>query len=442
MNHRFLIGILLCLLLVGGVQATVWDGAVLNYFNTTGNATDRTIVNVTAGDLAQCRDLLFNTYCGYSTTAGAWSIGYEFPSSRRIGAISLWSLNANDRIQYYKIQYSDDEAAWTDATLTGWWDNTAQFGTLAEAPNINGWNTVNFTPANGTYWRVKILTSWTPAAENAAIMELVAWEAMPSLIPPAPTVSFTTNVTSDVNPLTVALNDTSTGSPTYWNTSWGESPIPSWTNQTSFPATNITHLYSTAGTYWINHYASNAYGTSNGTPIQITVYGFANSQFSLFNALGGVPFTTYLYDTSTNTTGGTNTWYWMLGDGNVSTAQNLYYTWNITGTYSVNHSFSNGLSTSWNNKSNYVTVGTSVIAPVASFNGTPSLGANPLTQFFIDVSANTPTSWNWSFGDGSVSDEQNPQHTYTDSGFFTVNFSATNTAGTDWANKTDFVVVY
>ena len=256
-----------------------------------------------------------------------------------------------------------------------------------------------------------------------------------------PVVSFSTNVTSGVNPLALYLNDTSTLSPTYWNTSWGDG-ADSWTNQTSFPATNITHIYSTAGSYWINHYATNPYGTANGTPLLITVYGFANSQFSSFNTLGGVPFTTYLYDTSTNTTGGTNSWYWDLGDGNVSTAQNLYYTWNITGTYSVNHSFSNGLSTDWENKTAYVTVGTSVIAPVASFNGTPSLGANPLTQFFIDVSANTPTSWYWMFGDGSTSTDQNPSHTYTDSGFFTVNFSATNTAGTDWENKTQFVVVY
>ena len=171
--------------------------------------------------------------------------------------------------------------------------------------------------------------------------------------PPSPTAIFTATPASGVTPLTVTVNDTSTGSPTMWNTSWGDL---AWTNQTSFPATNITHIYSTAGSYTITHYATNAYGTGSATTT-ITVYGYANSQFSSFNTAGTAPFTTYLYDTSTNTTGGTNSWYWKLGDGNVSTAQNLYYTWNITGTYSVNHSFSNGLSTNWNNKSNYVTVG-------------------------------------------------------------------------------------
>jgi PKD repeat protein len=256
----------------------------------------------------------------------------------------------------------------------------------------------------------------------------------------APTVTFTTNVTSGVNPLALYLNDTSTQSPTMWNTSWGDL---SWTNQTSFPATNITHIYSTAGNYWINEYATNAYGTANGTPLLITVYGAANSLFSSFNTAGTAPFTTYFYDTSTNTTPGADIYYWMFGDGNVSTAQNLYYTYNITGTYSVNHSFSNGLSTSWNNKTAYIVVGgTPVVAPVASFNGTPSIGAAPLTEFFVDVSANTPTSWNWSFGDSTFSESQNPSHIYTTSGFFKVNLTATNSAGSNTTSKSNFVVVY
>ena len=322
--------------------------------------------------------------------------------------------------------------------------------TLGNTPTAYSWRVTNVTGNNTELAAFSTSASpqYTLPYGNWTINHTVtnifgtslayAWMNVSAAVSP-PTVIFATNVTSGVNPLALYLNDTSTGSPTYWNTSWGDS---GWTNQTTFPITNITHAYSTAGSYWINEYATNAYGTANGTPLLITVYGFANSQFASFNTLGGAPFTTYLYDTSTNTTGGTNSWYWKLGDGNVSTAQNLYYTWNITGTYSVNHSFSNTLSTSWQNKSNYITVGTSVTAPVASFNGTPSLGANPLTEFFVDLSANTPTSWNWSFGDGYVSDEQNPQHTYTNSGFFTVNFSATNVAGTGWMNRTNFVVVY
>lgn len=254
-----------------------------------------------------------------------------------------------------------------------------------------------------------------------------------------PIVAFTTNVTSGVNPLVLYLNDTSTQSPTMWNTSWGDDY---WTNQTSFPPTNITHLYSTAGTYAINEYATNIYGTANGTPLLITVYGTANANFSLFNTAGTAPFTTYLYDTSTNTTPGPATYSWMFGDGNTSTSQNVFFTWNITGTYSVNHSFSNGLSTSWYNKSAYITVGTATIEPVASFYGGPQIGAPPLQVFFTDVSTNTPTSWLWVFGDGTSSTSQNPTKWYNSSGFFTVNLTATNTAGSNKTSQNDFIMVY
>ena len=83
-----------------------------------------------------------------------------------------------------------------------------------------------------------------------------------------PIVSFTTNVTSGFAPLALYLNDTSTQSPLYWNTSWGDL---SWTNQTSFPATNITHVYTTVGVYTLTEYATNVYGTGSAfTTINVT----------------------------------------------------------------------------------------------------------------------------------------------------------------------------
>jgi PKD repeat protein len=328
--------------------------------------------------------------------------------------------------------------AFTDTstnTPTYWnWTVEGKIGNTTKYLNVSTSQNPTFTFLEGNY-------TISLGAGNDDGFDMADQETWVNVSSGAPVVSFTTNVTSGVNDLALYLNDTSTLSPTYWNTSWGDNPN-SWTNQTTFPVTNITHVYSTAGEYYINQYATNPYGTANGTPLLITVYGYANSQFAVFNTLGGAPFTTYLYDTSTNTTPGATSYYWDFGDGNTSTEQNVYYTWNITGTYSVNHSFSNGLSTSWNNKSDYVVVGTSVTKPAAAFNGTPSLGANPLTEFFTDVSANTPTEWYWMFGDGTTSTDQNPSHTYTKSGFFTVNFSATNVAGTDWMNRTNFVMVY
>jgi PKD repeat protein len=164
--------------------------------------------------------------------------------------------------------------------------------------------------------------------------------------------------------------------------------------------------------------------------------------FLSFNTAGTAPFTTFFYDTSTQLNPGPVTYYWMLGDGNTSTSQSLYYNYNITGTYAVNHSVNNGIATSWKNESAYITVGTGVVAPVAAFYGGPQIGAPPLTVFLTDTSTNTPTSWNWSLGDGTFSESQNPSHIYTTSGFFTVNLTATNTAGSNTTSQSNFIMVY
>ena len=258
--------------------------------------------------------------------------------------------------------------------------------------------------------------------------------------PSIQTVSFSVTPSIGVNPLTVSLNDTTTSGSTItsYNASFGDG---SWLNQTTFPATNITHLYSTAGNYTVDWYVSNAQGTFSASTT-ITVWGAVHSAFSMFNAAGTAPHTTYLYDTSTNLTPGSVTYLTDFGEGNTSTLANTYFTWNATGTYNVTHTVSNGLSSETSFTT--VTVGTPtppVVAPVASFYGSPTTGNVPLTVSFTDVSSNTPTSWNWSFGDGIYSELQNPTHAYNRSGFKNVALTATNSAGSNITVRAKFVRV-
>ena len=55
----------------------------------------------------------------------------------------------------------------------------------------------------------------------------------------------------------------------------------------------------------------------------------------------------------------------------------------------------------------------------------------PLAVQFTDTSANSPTSWLWSFGDGGTSSSQNPSHTYTNAGTYSVMLTVTNVAGSN-----------
>jgi PGF-pre-PGF domain-containing protein len=56
----------------------------------------------------------------------------------------------------------------------------------------------------------------------------------------------------------------------------------------------------------------------------------------------------------------------------------------------------------------------------AGFTATPTSGATPLVVSFSDTSTGTPSAWTWYFGDGGVSTSQNPVHTYTTLGTYTV----------------------
>ncbi len=81
------------------------------------------------------------------------------------------------------------------------------------------------------------------------------------------------------------------------------------------------------------------------------------------------------------------------------------------------------------------------ILPVAEFSADPTEGKAPLTVAFTDKSTGSPTSWKWSFGDGTSSTKQNPTHKYCKVGSYTVKLTATNAEGSNTVTKTDYIKV-
>ena len=68
--------------------------------------------------------------------------------------------------------------------------------------------------------------------------------------------------------------------------------------------------------------------------------------------------------------------------------------------------------------------------PSSSFEMTDSVSCSG-TITFTDLSTNGPTSWLWDFGDGNISVQQNPTHTYQNSGIYTVKLTTSNNYGND-----------
>ncbi len=83
--------------------------------------------------------------------------------------------------------------------------------------------------------------------------------------------------------------------------------------------------------------------------------------------------------------------------------------------------------------------GSTPVAPTAAFSGAPTSGTFPLSVSFTDASSGQPTGWSWNFGDGGSSTAQNPSHTYTSAGSFTVTLTASNAQGSDGETKTNYI---
>jgi len=72
----------------------------------------------------------------------------------------------------------------------------------------------------------------------------------------------------------------------------------------------------------------------------------------------------------------------------------------------------------------------------------PANGVRPLSVQFTDLSSNSPTSWQWNFGDDTAnSTVQNPVHTYTAAGTYTVTLTATNAFGSNTTRKSNYITV-
>ncbi len=85
--------------------------------------------------------------------------------------------------------------------------------------------------------------------------------------------------------------------------------------------------------------------------------------------------------------------------------------------------------------------GTIVSVPQAAFSANSTSGAAPKTVAFTDSTTGGATAWNWDFGDGQTSTQQNPTHTYSASGIYNVTLNTSNAAGYSVESKTSYITI-
>ena len=122
-------------------------------------------------------------------------------------------------------------------------------------------------------------------------------------------------------------------------------------------------------------------------------------------------------------------WNWDFGDGSSSTARNSSHTYTNSGTFSVALLETNNIGGLVAGAAASITVSPLTVA----FTANPTNGNVPLTVNFtsagVDNGGHPLRGWNWTFGDGSTSTDQNPSHTYRIPGTFSPVLIATNDIG-------------
>jgi len=84
-----------------------------------------------------------------------------------------------------------------------------------------------------------------------------------------------------------------------------------------------------------------------------------------------------------------------------------------------------------------------VLPPTADFTASPTSGYAPLTVQFTDTSTGNPAQWQWDVNNDGVVDYtvQNPTHTYSSPGTYSVRLTVSNPGGSDTRIKTGYITV-
>ncbi len=180
---------------------------------------------------------------------------------------------------------------------------------------------------------------------------------------------------------------------------------------------NPVHVYATAGTYTVTLTAWGACNEDRADAV-IEVLPLPMAGFT-YTASG-------LVVTFTNASQNATAYLWDFGDGITSTLESPVHTYAAAGTYTVTLWATGDCGT--DDFSLVLVVG---VAPEAGFVSNAPVCLGEATVFTNTTTGSPVLSYLWAFGDGEISTETNPVHTYAVEGTYTVVLTASNALGSD-----------
>ena len=290
-------------------------------------------------------------------------------------------------------------------TLTYTWNlgngNTSSSENPAASYLNPGLYTISLTVSNGTDTDVEVKTAYIEV-----------------YTPPTPDIS--PSQTVGCYPFDVVFTDASTP---------GSSPIATWSWDFGDGGTstqqNPTNTYNLAGTFNVTLLLTDQNGCASGQDFPAAIESNDNRPTAFFSASPTVscnpPVNVNFADGSFGGTGALN-YSWDFGDGNTDNIQNPINTYATTGLFSPILTVTDQLGCSDSLRLiDHINIADNISVDFTASQTALCLGES---VSFTDISDPQPVFWQWQFGDGQTSGDQNPNHTYAAAGTYSVTLTA------------------
>ncbi len=351
---------------------------------------------------------LYTVALTVSGPGGAANVSRQINAQSPSAPVAGFTLDRTSGVAPLTIQFTDQSTGTINAYSWNFLDGTGSADrNPAHTFNIPGTYNVLLTVSGpgGTSTAVRQITVTSPIPPTAT------WTWTPTTVPPTATFTPTWTPTTTTVPPTLTFTPTNTDVP------------PTATETTTIVPPTLTFTPTN----------TDVPATSTEVP--------PDAQYSfVVDAVN--PLMVQFIDQST---GPVTFWQWDFADGTTSNEQNPIHTYAAGGTYNVRLTVAN-----FSGTSDFIDQAVTVAAP-PTLTFTPTNtdvpptstevppdaqyifavdAVNPLMVQFFDQSTGPVTFWQWDFGDGTTTNEQNPIHTYAAGGTYNVRLTVANFSGT------------
>ncbi|PCH96343.1 MAG: hypothetical protein COB85_03660 [Bacteroidetes bacterium] len=248
--------------------------------------------------------------------------------------------------------------------------------------------------------------------------------------PQSPQALFSADSDTGCAPLTVQYTN---------NSSYASSYLWDFGNGATSTLENPVNVYFNPGTYTVSLTVTSNSGASDtySAVDAVTVITLPEADFNAQNTTSCLSGNSITFINNSNNS---SSWIWDFGDGNTSITENPVHSYSNSGSYIVTMIAQNDVGcNAVISKPSYISI---FSGWDAEFTVDTNVSCNLNHLFSFNCYATGVTSWSWDFGDGFLSNLQNPQHSYNDPGVYTISLITLNANGcVDTLVKDDYISV-